>query len=303
MTTAATLVDSYSTSGFVTVADDSTTEPAKSKKVVYTASLSDGDSVTFTVPVGTRYKVDETDTMAHGVQYSVSGSYNCDNERSVPLVGQAFAVLDDDGKLTFLRSLSTTEYENGVDGTITDIDGVVHTGKIYPNVENTAAYSNKELMAMDDDTYDAAIIAMCPWDMESPTITEVAIAGSQVIRPHACMYWFSGMGITTCDLPLDTSNVTSMNGMFAGCVSLISLDVSKFNTENVTDMSYMFYVCRSLTSLDVSDWNVSNVTDMSRMFFDSNESIRNESTIAGWNITPSTNQTEMFGCNEGSPMS
>lgn len=32
-------------------------------------------------------------------------------------------------------------------------------------------------------------------------------------------------------------NVTSMNGMFVGCSSLISLDLSGFDTSNITDMN------------------------------------------------------------------
>ena len=92
----------------------------------------------------------------------------------------------------------------------------------------------------------------------------------------------------------DTSNVTNMNGMFAGCIklttlnlsgfntskvanmsnmfenceSLTSLDLSNFVTSNVTNMSSMFYVCKALTSLDVSNFNTANVTDMSWMFYE-----------------------------------
>ena len=66
-------------------------------------------------------------------------------------------------------------------------------------------------------------------------------------------------------LALDTSEVTSMYGMFGGCNKLTSLDVSKFDTSKVTDMSYMFDGCS--TSLDVSKFDTSNVTDMSNMFY------------------------------------
>ena len=65
---------------------------------------------------------------------------------------------------------------------------------------------------------------------------------------------------------LDTSEVTNMQGMFAGCSSLTSLDVSSFDTSKVTDMSAMFDRCGGLTSLDVSNFNTSKVTNMSNMF-------------------------------------
>ena len=65
---------------------------------------------------------------------------------------------------------------------------------------------------------------------------------------------------------LNTSNVTSMSGMFYGCSGLTSLDVSHFDTSNVRNMGSMFYDCSGLTSLDVSKFDTSNVTDMSYMF-------------------------------------
>ena len=64
----------------------------------------------------------------------------------------------------------------------------------------------------------------------------------------------------------NTSNVTSMESMFAGCSSLTSLDLSSFNTSKVTNMVAMFGGCSSLTSLDLSGFNTSNVTDMVAMF-------------------------------------
>ena len=65
---------------------------------------------------------------------------------------------------------------------------------------------------------------------------------------------------------LNTANVTDMRTMFYGCISLKSLDVSRFNTANVTDMSGMFANCYSLKSIDVSGFNTANVTDMGTMF-------------------------------------
>ena len=65
---------------------------------------------------------------------------------------------------------------------------------------------------------------------------------------------------------LDTSEVTDMRYMFAGCSSLTSLDLSNFDTSKVTDMRYMFAGCSSLTSLDLSNFDTSEVTDMNSMF-------------------------------------
>ena len=65
---------------------------------------------------------------------------------------------------------------------------------------------------------------------------------------------------------VDTSSVTNMEFMFAGCEELEKLDLSSFNTSKVEDMSSMFAWCRNLAELDLSTFDTSNVTDMDAMF-------------------------------------
>ena len=64
-----------------------------------------------------------------------------------------------------------------------------------------------------------------------------------------------------------TENVQDMKGMFYGCESLSSLDLSSFDTSNVQDMKQMFYACSDMRSLDLSSFDTSKVQDMSQMFF------------------------------------
>ena len=66
--------------------------------------------------------------------------------------------------------------------------------------------------------------------------------------------------------PITLLNVTSLENMFYGCLSLTSLDLSNFDTSNVTNMAQMFYDCSSLTSLDLSNFNTSKVTRMYSLF-------------------------------------
>ena len=69
--------------------------------------------------------------------------------------------------------------------------------------------------------------------------------------------------LTSLDLSsFNTSQVTDMRGLFDGCKKLTSLDVSSFNTSNVKHMDAMFRGCSSLTSLDLSSFNTSNVVSM-----------------------------------------
>ena len=65
---------------------------------------------------------------------------------------------------------------------------------------------------------------------------------------------------------LNTSQVTKMWGMFEGCESLTSLDLSNFDTSKVKKMDSMFSWCSALTALDLSRFDTSKVTDMSGMF-------------------------------------
>ena len=143
-------------------------------------------------------------------------------------------------------------------------------------------------------------------------------------RPTSCFSWFSYArnlvqieGIEN----LNTENVTNMNGMFAhceklnsldvtkfntgkvtdmgsmfeDCYSLLSLDVTKFNTENVTNMNSMFDSCRQLDSLDVTKFNTENVTDMNRMFASCQK--LNSLDVTKFNTENVTDMKEMFsGC-------
>ena len=134
------------------------------------------------------------------------------------------------------------------------------------------------------------------------TITQVKVEGIVGFNENqSAEYMFAYMkNLKTIDVSgLDTSNVTSMEGMFWNnttsvdspalqsikfgprfdtskvknmskmfmCDRLVSsLDVSNFNTSNVEDMEEMFCQCESLTSLDVSHFNTSKVTTMAGMF-------------------------------------
>jgi len=110
------------------------------------------------------------------------------------------------------------------------------------------------------------------WSEYAQSITQVAFDSAFVAaRPTTTYGWFAQMakldsitGITR----LNTSLVTDMRRMFAGCKTLKSIDLSGFNTENVTSMWAMFYDCDSLISLDLSRFNTTSVTNMARMFSD-----------------------------------
>jgi len=90
-----------------------------------------------------------------------------------------------------------------------------------------------------------------------------------VIFPADCTGLFKGCtSITSLDISgIDTSSVTNMNSMFLNCSALGTITVgNNFKTANVTDMSSMFSGCGALLSFPVSGFNTAKVTNMSNMF-------------------------------------
>ena len=89
-------------------------------------------------------------------------------------------------------------------------------------------------------------------------------------RPTSTVGWFYSLtNLTTITgmENLNTSEVTEMSAMFAGCSSLTTLDLSHFNTSKVTDMAWMFVNCTNLTTIYVgSGWSTKNVTESPSMF-------------------------------------
>ena len=89
-------------------------------------------------------------------------------------------------------------------------------------------------------------------------------------RPTTTCLWFDTMinltSITGMAEYLNTSEVTSMQSMFAYCDKLTTIDVSNFDTSKVTYMGRMFFLCKGVTDLDLSNFDTRNVTTMGEMF-------------------------------------
>ena len=111
-----------------------------------------------------------------------------------------------------------------------------------------------------------------------------------------CFMFAGCSSLTSIDLSsFNTSQVTNMDEMFGGCSSLASIDLSSFNTSKVTNMDGMFGGCSSLTSIDLSSFNTSKVTNMDRMFGTCSSLISLD--LSNFNTSKVTNMQSMFdGC-------
>ena len=104
------------------------------------------------------------------------------------------------------------------------------------------------------------------WPMGRRTV--VFDSSFRDVRPQSTEKWFSGCGGLTSIQGLqylNTSLVSSMEAMFAGCESLESLDLSSFDTKNVKSFYYMFSGCTSLKSLKLN-FDISSASSMANMF-------------------------------------
>ena len=115
-------------------------------------------------------------------------------------------------------------------------------------------------------------------------------------RPTSCGYWFISFqsleGIEGIE-HLNTSETTSMEGMFYGCVVKNNMDLSAHNTSKVKNMSNMFYNAQ-IPSVSLSGLDCSEVTDMEAMFMNASIS---QIDLTGLRTSKLTSMGSMFeGC-------
>ncbi|MDN3185247.1 BspA family leucine-rich repeat surface protein [Enterococcus faecalis] len=140
-----------------------------------------------------------------------------------------------------------------------------------------------------------------PWNrpdekkIESKAIKKLVIKEKTVAPKNSTSLFSNLSNLTEIEgLPLlDTSNVTNMDGMFDGLISLKELDVSNFDTSNVTNMNGMFYNLPLVKELDVSNFDTSKVTNFGYMF-DGMISLT-MLDLSNFDTSNVTNMGEMFG--------
>ncbi len=140
-----------------------------------------------------------------------------------------------------------------------------------------------------------------PWEKVKEDITTVVIDASFAkARPVTMRGWFVSMpNLTSINglENLNTSEVVSMDVMFAGSKKLTTLDLSHFDTGKVTDMSQMFAECEALTSVNLSSFNTANVTKMTKMFYNCTKLAALD--VTNFNTEKVTDMALMFyGCEQ-----
>ena len=140
-------------------------------------------------------------------------------------------------------------------------------------------------------------------DNTKPLYDLYIVSKYKIFAPRNCYYlftfwedkdgeYYSNLNEINFNGNFNTSNVTSMDKMFMGCVSLKSLDLSGFNTKNVGNMINMFASCSSLTSLDLSNFNTSNLTEIGGIF--ARCSSLTNLNLSSFNTTKVTDMSSIF---------
>ncbi len=119
------------------------------------------------------------------------------------------------------------------------------------NVTNmTGMVSGNSLKTVDISNFDLSNITDTFWLI---AINIETLNMSNCILPPDCSNFFSrGPGFKGQKIifeNVDTSHVTNMSQMFAGCTGLTSLDLRSFDTSNVTNMNQMFVATTGLQSI------------------------------------------------------
>ena len=143
--------------------------------------------------------------------------------------GTGYAVLDDEGKMTFFRSRE--EYTGTEKQTVTDIEGNTYYGRIYTGFEDFNADS---------------------WFGERDSILAVDIADGQRILFGEYSSWdfYDSTNVKSIDLRgVITAGVTDFRYMFSGCASLKTLDISDLDVSSAEYMKDMFAGCNSLETV------------------------------------------------------
>ncbi len=100
-------------------------------------------------------------------------------------------------------------------------------------------------------------------------LTTIDISNFDTSNVEQMAYMFmsaSKLQSITFPRQMNTSKLTTIIEIFAGCESLLNLDLNNWNTENVENMKNAFLNCKALTTIKLESWNTGKVTTMSKMF-------------------------------------
>ena len=71
---------------------------------------------------------------------------------------------------------------------------------------------------------------------------------------------------------IELNDIENMSFMFFDCLSLLSVDMSKWNINSVKNLDFIFVGCPSLNNIsDISKWDTTNIISKNYMFLGSQQ--------------------------------
>ena len=100
-------------------------------------------------------------------------------------------------------------------------------------------------------------------------LTTLKLTSFDVKKVTTMAYMFAGCSFLS-DLQFwqntTTENLTDIQSLFFGCMSLIKIDLSSFITTKVTNMDSAFYYCTRLLSLNLNNFDSTSLVSANNMF-------------------------------------
>jgi pilin isopeptide linkage protein/uncharacterized repeat protein (TIGR02543 family) len=249
------------------------------------------------------------------------------------LSGSAYAVLESDGTLSFVRSTNT--YTSGSQATVQSISGDEYTGTVF-TVSETLAFDTP--LVGSDRAQQVSTVRfiddvrpryMNSWFQNCSNLTQVNTNGhlyltdlrgmqfvfsgcSSLEKVSGLGDWSGGMnGLNLISAFKDCRSLTEIDlsglaesgvsigyitSAFSGCSSLTTINgIEDLNVSACKNFNSLFFGCSNLTSLDLSRWKTTNITSISSVFF--NCSKLTSLNVSTWDTSKVTNaNTALSNC-------
>lgn len=168
-------------------------------------------------------------------------------------------------------TLNNKQFLNGsLSNSVIYVDPITQEKTVIPTTEQQIVTPDEEYTGLSKVTIEAIQDENLISENIRNGVDILGVTGNYVGSKYAprfiSFYAYSGTDLDYETANLDTSNITSMNGMFYRTSNLQSLNLTSFDTSKVTDMGSMFYNNSNLQSLDLSSFNTSKVVNMISMF-------------------------------------
>lgn len=213
---------------------------------------------------------------------NMDAMFSCCYNLETILVGDKWNIAkvtsDDDGLEEYGLTSSTFSGDNklrGGKGTLYDYEkqnynyAVIDGGEKNPGlltkkgapaligIQPYGVFNNGTLTLYYDDKHNANSIALLQWSKVAKDVKKVVFDKSFAnYKPKTTSCWFENF-VALSEIAgienLNTEEVFDMTKMFRNCMSLTTLDLSRFDTKNVYRLEAMFANCINLTTIFVED--------------------------------------------------